>query len=155
MTERVRYGVAWTCGAVALLAIGFLAVIGLGYAIARGHADSVQALQAALLVYARVVMAKGLLPALLLGLALWPLLDARGFFSRRGPRGVLLGLVLAAALASTAVSAALLPLALPGLPSVVFTGAGNFARTCVEMTIAVALAAAIPRWLLSRRARPG
>jgi hypothetical protein len=138
---------AWVASAAALLTLGFLAWVQLGAAIATDHAepDAVQQMHAAFAVYARVVLVKGLLPALLLALAFWPLLDRVGRFSRRGRLGLALGLALAATLASVAIAAALMPLAAPGLPSVTYTGTGNFVRTCMEMAGAVMLAAWIPR----------
>ena len=83
---------------------------------------------------------------------LWPLLDHGGRFSGRGRFGLALGLAIAAMLASVATAAALLPLKLPGLPPVTFTGALNFARTCAELTGAVMLAAWIPRSVSKRSA---
>jgi len=50
-------------------------------------------------------------------------------------------------------AAGLMPLPMPGLPSVTFTGTGNFLRTCAEMAVPVALAAWLPRMILSRLRR--
>jgi hypothetical protein len=154
MTGKRLGGPAWALCAAVLLSAGFLGSVHAGTAIALAHAkpEALLQVQTAFVVYARVVLVKGLLPALLVALLLWPLLDRGGRFSGRGRAGLALGLAIAAMLASVAIAAALLPLTLPGLPPVTFTGALNFARTCAEMTGAVMLAAWIPRSVSKRSA---
>lgn len=151
MSAVLLRAAAWLLCAVALLTAGLFYWLHLGALIATAHAapGAASRVQTAFSVYAQVVLAKGLLPALVLTLALGSLFDWRGRLARRGRLGVPLGLAIAATLASIAVAALLLPLALPGLPSVVFTGTGNFVRTCAEMAAAVMLAAWMSRTLIS------
>jgi hypothetical protein len=105
-----------------------------------------QELRQALQVYGRLLVTRGLLPQLWIALPLAALF-ARGF-SRGGGRAALaLPLALATGLAGLLVAAILLPANLPGAPRVVFTGPGNFAATWLEMSVAVLLAALLPRWL--------
>jgi hypothetical protein len=140
----------WVSSASLLLAVGFL---GLVYAVsvlarARSEPASVRGMQTALVIYARVVLVKGLLPQLLLTLALWPALDRLLSLRRRGRLGVVAGVASAAALAALVVAPTLLTAALPGLPAVRFQGPVNFVETVVEMTLAVASACLVPRLLL-------
>lgn len=153
-SRKVLGAAAWTASAAALLAVGFLFWVNLGSSIAlvRAKPEAGFQVRTAFEVYARVVLLKGLLPALLLALALWPLLDWRGRFSRRGRLGFALGLALAATLASVAVAAAFLPVPALGLPAVKYTGTVNFLLTCIEMAGAVTLAAWIPRSVRPRSA---
>jgi hypothetical protein len=147
-------GPGWALCAAILLAAGFLTTVhaGAAIALARLEPGAAVSVETAFAVYARVVLVKGLLPALLLALAIWPLLDRGGRFSGRGRWRLALGLAIAATHASMATAAARLPLALPGLPPVRFTGSMNFARTCAEMAGAVMLAAWIPRSVAKRTA---
>jgi uncharacterized membrane protein len=135
-----------------LLCAGFLAFVAL--ASLRIEPDAVREGQVALVIYARVVLVKGLLPQLALALLLGPaiaripaLAGARGAPSAARA-------ILAAGVAALVVAATLMPLDLPSLPAVKFRGPGNFVATALEMTGAVAAALWIPeRWLARRRAR--
>ena len=151
--RKVLGAAAWTASAAALLAIGFLAWVNLGAWIAtRAQPDAALQVRTAFELYAYLVLFKALLPALLVALALWPLLDWSGWFSRRGRPGLALGLALAATLGSVVVAAALMPVTALGLPTVQFTGPVNFVRTCLELAAAVTLAAWIPRSVRPRTA---
>jgi hypothetical protein len=145
-------GLVWWASASLLLCVGFLALVYAASlaAVARSEPEAVRQTQLSLVIYARVVLVKGLLPQLLVTLGLFALLDRACALSARGRRGVVAGVVGAAAAASLLVAPTLLPLALPALPSVSYRGPGNFLRTCAEMTAAVALAALVPRLLLAR-----
>lgn len=152
-TRKVLGAAAWTVSAVVLLAVGFLAWVNLGATIAtRAKPDAALQVRTAFELYAQLVLFKALLPALLLALVLWLLLDWRGWFSRRGRLGLALGLALAATLASVVVAAALMPVPLLGLPAVKFPGALDFVRTCLEMAAAVSFAAWLPRSVRPRSA---
>jgi hypothetical protein len=156
MSQRILYGLAWALCAALLLAAGFAAVVIAGAAIAVAHAAPgiPFRLPTAFAVYGAVVMLKGLLPALLLALALWALLDRVARLRDRGPIAVALGLFATATLGSVAAAGLLLPLPTRAIGAVHYTGVENFLRTCAEMAVPVALSAWLPRALLphSRRA---
>jgi hypothetical protein len=156
MSQRVLYGLAWVLCAALLLAAGFAAFVIAGAMIAAAHAAQGGAvgIPTVFAVYGAVVLLKGLLPALLLALALWALLDRFARLRDRGRIAVVLGLVATATLGSVAAAGLLLPLPTRAIGSVHYTGVANFLRTCAEMAIPVALAAWLPRALLpqSRRA---
>jgi hypothetical protein len=156
--RAVLAGLVWWASASLLLCVGFLAVV---YAVslqavAAAEPESVRQVQLGLVIYARVVLLKGLLPQLLLALGLFALLDRAFALGARGSLAVAAGVVVAAAAASLVVAPTLLRLELPALPPVRYRGPWNFLRTCAEMTAAVAVAALIPRLALTRlwRARP-
>jgi hypothetical protein len=151
VSERIPYAVAWALCSLLLLSLGFVTVVALA-AVVAARGDPAHAPQAlvAFGVYAKVVLAKGLLPALAIALALWAWLDRGGRLAQRGWRVRALGLLAAATLGSVAAAGLLLPLSIPGLPPVRFTGAANFVRTCLEMAVPVALAAWLPQWILPR-----
>jgi hypothetical protein len=109
-----------------LLAGGFLAYVFAFALLAAG--ESVRETQTALMIYARTVLIKGLLPQLLLTLALLAL--ALRFFRGR----TTLAVIACALVAGLGVAAALLPLDLPRLPAVKYKGAWNFTATVLEMT---------------------
>jgi type II secretion system protein C len=140
-----------------LLTAGFLAVVGLGATIASANAAPGRAgsVQAAFVIYASVVLAKGLLPALVLAFALWCAVG-RGERLRAHGRAAEVLAVLAAATLGSVAAAGLMSLRIAGLPAVHYTGTGNFLRTCAEMAGPVALALWLPRalepWLARYRA---
>lgn len=149
MTAPAR-GALWFGSAALLLVLGFLAVVYAGALSLelRGGSESVGEAQSALVIYARMVLLKGLLPQLLLALLLWSVLDRRFGFRRRGRLGLALGVTLCALLAGAVVAPLLLPLHLPPLARVKFTGPGNVVATVLEMTAAVASALLLPQLVL-------
>ena len=155
MSERVLFGVTWAVSAAALLIVGFAAVVAASasIAIARAAPGAAAGLSGAFTLYAGVVLLKGLLPALALALLLWALLA--GVAQLRDRRGIALAgaLLFAATLGSVAAAGLLMPVPIRRLGAVHFTGAGNFARTCVEMALPVALAAWLTRVALPRSRR--
>jgi type II secretory pathway component PulC len=153
VSDRISYAAAWALCSALLLSLGFVAVVAIGARIAAGQGASMQQTLLAFAVYTKVVLFKGLLPALFVALALWAWLDRGGRLARRGWRWSAVGLALAATLGSVAAAAGLMPLAIPGLPPVRYTGTANFVRTCAEMAVPVALAAWLPRTLLPRLRR--
>jgi type II secretion system protein C len=154
VSDRISYAAAWALCSALLLSLGFLAVVALGAVIAaRGDPAHASQTLVAFGIYLKVVLAKGLLPALLVALALWAWLDRGGRLARRGWRWSALGLLAAATLGSVAAAAGLMPLPVPGLPPVRFTGTANFLRTCAEMAVPVAIAAWIPQTILPRLRR--
>jgi hypothetical protein len=134
----------WAC-ASALLAGGFVLYLLLGFAIARpADAAAARELRAALTIYGKVVLFKGLLPQLWLALVLAGLLERR-FLRARGRAGLAVLLALSAGLAGLPVAATLLRADLPWLPRAVFTGPLDFAMTWLQMSAAVVAAALLPR----------
>lgn len=126
-----------------LVSAGFLAYVFGVSLLAEG--ESVRQTQVALMIYARTILVKGLVPQTLLALALLPA-------CRRVLPGPDLPAVVASALAAAlAVAALLLPLDLPMLPAVRYTGVWNFTATVLELTAAVAAAVLLSRWLIPKR----
>ena len=155
MTRRVLGSLAWLASSALLLCVGVIGSMYAAIRLARGDPDALRKTQFALVVYTQVVLLKGLLPQLLLAWAVWPLVERSFSLRSRGRRAVALGLVAAAALASLPAAALLLPAPLFGLSPVRYSGALNLLETCAEMTLAVALALAIPRLLVApRETRP-
>jgi hypothetical protein len=156
VTRDARRALLWLPAAALLLAFGFLAWLAIGAQIAGrslGPAETAQ-LQTAFVLYARFVLFKGLLPALALALALFPLLERVFALERRGAWASALVIVAASAVASTAVAGLVLPSNLWGDFSVArYAGARHFAETCAEMTAGVAAALVVARWLVHSRAR--
>ena len=156
MTRDARRALLWLPLAALLLALGFIAWLALASHIAGRSLDpaATARMQTAFVVYARVTLFKGLLPALALALALWPLFERAFGLDRRGALARALGIVCASAVASTAVAALLLPSPLWGFASVVrYAGVGHLAQTCAEMTAGVAAALLVSRWWLRSRAQ--
>jgi hypothetical protein len=150
MNPSLRSGLLWAFCAGLLLTFGFLGMVYVATLLAQARSDpaSVREMQVALVIYARVVLVKGLLPQLLIALALWPALDRLFSFGSRGRWGEVLGLSGSALLAALIVAPTLLPLDLDLLPAVKFRSAGNFVVSVLEMTAAVAAATLLPRWIL-------
>lgn len=154
MSGPVRL-LAWAALACALVAAGFAALVfgSSTWLSAQAEPGAALRMHSAFAVYFRVVLGKGLLPAAVGAVALWPLLDGRRRFSRRGRCGVALGIAVAATLSSVAVAALLLPRAWPGLPAVAFRGPANFAQSAAELAAGVAAALGLARALLGLRGR--
>jgi hypothetical protein len=134
----------WAC-ASGLLAGGFALYLLLAFAIERpADATAARELRAALAIYGKVVLLKGLLPQLWIALALAGLLE-RGFLRARSRAGLAVLLAVSAGLAGLPVAAILLRANLPWLPRVVFSGPANFALTWLQMSAAVVAAALFPR----------
>ena len=150
MNRPVRVGLLWGLSSALLLTFGFLALMYVVNRLAQAQTDpaTVRQTQLALVIYARVVLLKGLLPQLAIALALWPVLDRLFAFQRRGRMGLVAGLTLSALLAALIVAPTLLPLNLDSLPAVKFRSVGNFVASVLEMTAAVATATLLPRLLL-------
>lgn len=147
-------GARWALAATGLLAAGFLAYVYLASLVAAGHLEQAETArtQRALVMYARVVLVKGLLPQLWIALALWPVLGRALARRLRGRAGEALGLLACATLAGLVVLPTLLVADLPGLPAVRFRDLGNAAATLAETTAAVAAALWLARWwTLGRR----
>jgi hypothetical protein len=144
----------WLLCAALLLSAGFLATVYVAalLAVAGAGEGSVRSTQAALVLYARVVLAKGLLPHVVLTVLGAALLERRKGGGVRGARLSAAGLVGVAALASL-LAAASLTADLPGLPPVKFAGAASFLRTCAELTAATSVAALLSRLVLARLRR--
>jgi general secretion pathway protein C len=156
VTRDARRALLWLPAAALLLAFGFLAWLVVGAQIAGrslGPAETAQ-LRTAFVLYARFVLFKGLLPALALAVALFPLVERMFALERRGVLAGALGIVAASAVASAAVAGLVLPSNLWGDFSVArYAGALHFAETCAEMTAGVAAALVVARWLVRSRAR--
>jgi hypothetical protein len=139
-----------------LLAVGFAVAVAGFYLLAVAGAGSDATLaeprQALTLTYFRVVFVKGLLPQLLLALALWPLLVRvrPRFDASRSAR--LLGLSLAAALAYAVVAPLLLTVEFPGWPAFQLRSLYHHLGTATLNTAAVVAAASIGRLLVFRGA---
>lgn len=141
MSPTLR-GLLWALASCLLLLLGFgaavLGVYALGVwlgAPGAGSAPNVTMLA----VYFRVVLFKGLLPQLLLALALWPLLR-RGLpgLARRAPAA---GLALAALAAYAVVAPLLLSVELPGWPALQMRSSFHHLSTALLSLAAVVAAA--------------
>lgn len=149
-----RRPLAWGALGTALLAFGFVAGI-LSLALIAGlrGGDEVRNTQTALLLYARIVLPKVLLPHALLTFAAYGLveraraLDPLGVWARRA---VFVGIALALAAVLTAYW---LPSDAFDLPRIKTRGPANFVATAGEIAAATTAAALIARWLLDRRGR--
>jgi hypothetical protein len=152
MKQTLRL-LGWAALACVLAAVGFAALVYGSAAWLGGQADPDAALRmrGALMVYFLVVLVKGLIPAVFGAVALWPLVDWRGRLSRRGRRGVVGALVIAATLSSVVVAGLLMPRAWHGLPAVAFRGPANFVQSAAELAAGVALALGLARILLGLR----
>jgi type II secretory pathway component PulC len=156
LTRDARRALWWLPAAALLLAFGFLAWLGVASYLAGRSLDPAEIgrMQTAFVLYARFTLFKGLLPALALAYALWPLLERAFGLARRGGLASALGIIAASAAASTAVAALLLPSDLWGFASVVrHAGSAQLAQTCAEMTAGVAAALLVARWGLRSRAQ--
>jgi len=156
LTRDACRALLWLPLAALLLAVGFLAWLGLAAHLARrslGPAETAR-MHTAFVLYARFTLFKGLLPALALAFALSPLLERGLGLTPRGGLAQVLGIVAASAIASTAVAALLLPSNLWGFTSVVrYADAAQLAQTGAEMTAGVAAALLVARWWLRSRAQ--
>jgi len=150
-----RDGALWALAATGLLAAGFLFYVYLASLVAAGHLEDPQTArtQHALVIYARVMLVKGLLPQLWIALALWPVLGRRLLRRLGGRLGEGVGLLACAALAGLVVLPTLLLADLPGLPAVRFRDLGNALATLAETSAAVVAALWLARaWTRQRRA---
>ncbi len=147
-----------------LLSLGFLGYVYLASVVASHNLVEAQAIgrmQEVLVVYARTLLVKGLLPQLAIALLLWVPLDrllSSRLISSRAPGGLsklilIVGIFVCAAVGNAIVVPTLLLVEHPGMPAVKFTGTWNVVRTFLEMTSAVAAAALLPRLLHRRYAR--
>lgn len=137
----------WGALAAVLLTTAFLAYVALAAQLVAGDGATVRRTQGALILYARVVLAKGLLPQLAIVLALWPLADRWLDLESRGARGVVAGLLGLSAVGAVAVLP-ILATEWPGLPAVKLSGVLQALRTVAEMTAGVAAAALVPKLAL-------
>ncbi len=145
----------WGGLAVALLSFVYLAgMLGLGLATGLASPDGdVATRQTALVLYARIVLPKVLLPHAVVTLALYAIAERSTALSRLGhwPRR---GAFVVMALGVAALLAAFwLPSDAFGLARVNTRGPGNFAATCIEISVATTAAALAARWLLDTLAR--
>jgi len=155
VTRDARRALLWLPAAALLLALGFLVWLAVGAQIAGrslGPAETAH-MQTAFVLYAKFVLFKGLLPALALTLALFPLIERAFALRRRGAFAGALGIVAASAIASTAVAGLVLPSNLWGFSVARYTGPLHFAQICAEMTAGVAAALVVARWLMPSRAQ--
>jgi general secretion pathway protein C len=145
----------WLVAAAVLLTAGFLAWLLISAYLAGRSLDPAETarLQLALVLYARVVLFKGLLPQLVLAFALWPLAERVFALERRGWLGAAAGMIAASAVASVAIAGLLLPSNAWGLAAVRYPGLARYVQTCAEMTAAAAAALMVSSWLLRSRAR--
>jgi hypothetical protein len=152
MRNPVLQAVVWLVCAVALLLVGLFLVV---YAVwTAGHAlgvmgdiDSAQS-QLALVTYYRVVVFKGLLPQLLLSLAIWPLACRLLPFATQGRKGLTAALAIVAGLAFAVVVPTLLTSEFAGLPALRMRGIRDIAFSFALMTFVVTFAALLPRLLI-------
>ncbi|MBW2271643.1 MAG: hypothetical protein JRG96_00125 [Deltaproteobacteria bacterium] len=152
MRNPVLRTALWLLCAVVLLLGGLLLVLyGFwtgGHALgAMGDASTRQS-QLALVTYYRVVALKGLLPQLLLVLALWPVACRLLPFAESSRRGLAGALAIVASLAFALVAPALLTSELAGLPALRMRGPRDAVFSFLLMTAAVTLAALVPRLLI-------
>ncbi len=154
MNRGLLRALLWFACSAALLCAGFLALLAVGALMVRSQdPDAARQLPMALAIYARVVLLKGLLPAVAMTFLLWPLIERVFSLARRGRVALALGVFTAAAIASTAVAGLLLPSGLWGTDSVRYAGIANFLQSCAEMTAGVGAAVLISRWLVGSEAR--
>jgi hypothetical protein len=160
MSQPVARALASAAVSVALLLFGAAGVIFAFYLLASAlgaFKDTGQA-QIALSVYYKVVVLKGLLPQLLLALALHPLVRrarirgatvaTRSEAVSPGRLALLIELAVVAALAYAAVGPFLLTADVAGWPALQMKSAGQHTATFVLMTGITALAAWLPRvWM--------
>jgi hypothetical protein len=156
--SRVGRGLLWVVASCAVLFLGFAALV-LGMYLLGGLTVGAKAQTLAdrlmTAIYFRVVFFKGLLPELLLALALWPgvrrLLPGveRGVARRAG------GLALAALVAHAVVAPLLLSVDFPGWPALQMPGLEHKLGTALT-SVAGVVAAALAGYRLShgRRADP-
>jgi hypothetical protein len=137
----------WGACAAALLLGGFALFVAIAARLASGDAQSVEETRQGLMVYAVVVLAKGLVPQLVLTFVLYVLVARRANLESSRLR-MALGVALCALVSGGVVAGALLPLGAPSVPVVVFPDAGNFLATVVEMSAAIITATLLPRWLV-------
>jgi len=147
--------VLWLLASTGLLLLGFALVVAAVYLlmVVLGNVEpsDLRLQQTAAVVYFRVIFLKGLLPQLLLTLALWPALSRILPWAARGRAGLLGGLAIAAALAYAVVAPLLLTTEWPIGPALRMEGPGDQLGTALLMSGAVALAAFIPRLRSLRR----
>lgn len=145
----LRAGLLWVSSAALLLTTGFLAyvVVAARIAIAGAEADAVRSTQMAFFVYAKLVLAKGLLPQLLLTFGIWGLADHFLALGARGKIRLSLAIVGASALAAAVVIPTMLTADIMDLPAVKFRDAWNLVQTFSEMTVAVAASVLLTRWI--------
>ena len=137
----------WSAAAAVLLSCGFLFFVFLASRLASGDADAVDETRRALVVYARIVWLKGLLPQLAVCLLLF-LAAERPFRLSASGRPRVGAALFGCALLAGAVALPLLTVDAPGWPGVVFQGPGNVVATLLEMSAAVTAAAWLARWRL-------
>ncbi|MGH0030717.1 MAG: hypothetical protein ACQGVC_13060 [Myxococcota bacterium] len=144
MSVPLRTALWAVCAGLLLLVVfaGYVAVVA---RLAPGDAETVERTRQGLALYAGIVLLKGLLPQLVATFVLYAVLAPRLDFERSRGR-VVLGVVGCAAAAGLLAAGLLLPLELPGLPSVRYRGVGNFAATALELTAGVSLACLAARF---------
>jgi hypothetical protein len=145
-------GALWLVTSSALLvvgtALGIFAFYGLLRATNAVEPGKVRSVQVLLTYYFHIVCFRGLLPALVVTLALWPALVHVVPTLSRGRLRLFGGLMLAAAVAYAFVGPLLLARQFAGTPDLKITGVANQAATAVLVVVAVSAAAWLPRVLL-------
>ena len=132
-----------------LLLAGFAAVVtGIYFlALATGTVapERTGALQIVMANYFRVVFFKGLLPQLVLALALWPAFQRLFPWAERSRTGMAAGLALAGGMAYAVVAPLLLSAEYPGWPALQMRGLYHHLGSAALMTGAVVLAGLVAR----------
>ena len=145
----------WLVASTLLASVGLLgfAYLATQLATPTDGGTSVRKAQIAVVIWAREVLVKGLLPHLWITIGLWwgveRLLAARAL--REGQR-IGLGACLAAATSVLVVSQGLTAELFDG-PTVVIDGTAALLRASLELTLGTSLAAALPHLVFERRAR--
>jgi hypothetical protein len=152
-TEGISRALLWVVASCALLFAGFGAVVlglyWLGIATGSFRADTAHLIAAT--TYFRVVFVKGLLPQLVVALALWPLLRRLLPGVERNTARVAAGLALVGLLAYAVVAPLLLTAHLPGWPALQMKSTYHHVGTATLSVAAVVAAGLAGRWVAYRR----
>lgn len=152
MGQPLVRGLLWVVSASVLLLVGFVVVLfgmyEVGVLTGQISPERKREVQVLMTLYFRIVGLKGLLPQLLVGLALWPLVARFVPVARRGRSGLALGLAIAASASFAIVVPGLLAVDLPNWPALRMTGVYQLGMSWLLMTAGVVGAAFCGRiWL--------